>query len=80
MTVFGRAVELIQVPSQRLFGPSPAAKYLGVHVQTLKKMTDLGEIEAYWFRNRRVYKLEELERVVSELEKYNPSYGEDSRR
>ena len=76
--VTGKPVELIQVPDRRLFGPKAAAAYLGIHPQTLKQMTDERQIQAVRFRNRKAYKLEELERVIDELEPYNPCYGEDS--
>ncbi len=49
--MIGKPGALIQVPSQRLFGPRAAARYLGVHEQTLKKMTDEGELQAKWMRN-----------------------------
>lgn len=76
--MIGKAVSLIQIPNQRLFGPKAAAQYLGIHTQTLRLMTDEGEISACWFRNRKVYLLEELERVVDSLPRYNPCHGEDS--
>ena len=67
----GKPIALIQVPNQRVFGPKAAARYLDVHPQTLKKMTDEGEIEASWMRNRKIYTLEELDRYIENLEPYN---------
>ena len=78
--MLGKAIELIQIPNQRLYGPKAAAKYLGIHTQTLILMTDEGAIKAHKFRNRRAYKLEELERLVDRLPEYNRSYGEDSQK
>ena len=74
--MIGKPVALIQVPNQRLFGPRAAARYLGVHEQTLKKMTDEGELQAKWMRNRKVYLLEELDRYIESLPAYNPACGE----
>src|SRR5207253_9023516 len=45
-SMIGKAVALIQVPNQRLFGTKAAARYLGLHEQTLRKLTDLGELAA----------------------------------
>ena len=75
--MIGKPVALIQVPNQRVFGPKAAAKYLNVHGQTLKKMTDEGEIRAHWMRNRKVYLLEELDRYIESLPEYNPVSGEN---
>lgn len=75
--MIGKPIALIQVPNQRVFGPQAAALYLGVHEQTLKKMTDEGEIQAKWMRNRKVYLLEELDRYIESLPNYNPNRGEN---
>ncbi len=69
--MIGKPIALIQVPNQRLFGPKAAARYLDVHPQTLKKMTDEGEIKARWMRNRKIYTLEELDRYIENLKPYN---------
>ncbi len=74
--MIGKPILLMQIPSQRVFGPKAAALYLGVHVQTLKKMTDEGQIEAEWMRNRKVYLLEELDRYIKSLSDYNWCHGE----
>ena len=75
--MIGRPVALIQVPNQRVFGPREAARYLGVHQQTLKKITDEGELPARWMRNRKVYVLEELDRYTESLPAYNRCHGEN---
>jgi excisionase family DNA binding protein len=75
--MIGKPIALIQVPSQRVFGPKAAAHYLGVHEQTLKKMTDEGQIEARWMRNRKVYLLEELDRYIESLPAYTRCCGEN---
>ena len=69
--MIGKPIALIQVPSQRIFCPKAAARYLDVHPQTLKKMTDEGELQAKWMRNRKVYTLEELDRYIENLPHYN---------
>ncbi len=75
--MIGKPIALIQIPNQRVFGPKAAARYLGVHVQTLKTMTDEGAIHARWMRNRKVYLLEELDRYIESLPAYNPCCGEN---
>ncbi len=65
--MIGKVVALIQVPNQAMFGPKAAAQYLGMNVKTLKTLTDLGEIPARRFRNRRAYLLEDLERFRTGL-------------
>lgn len=73
-------VAIIQSPTQALYGPKAAAKYLGMHVQTLKKLTDEGVIEARWnpHLNRREYLWEELNTYIKNLDEYNPNHGEGS--
>jgi excisionase family DNA binding protein len=51
---------MIQVPTHRLFGTKAAAEYLGIHEQTLRKLTDEGVILSRRLGNRRVYRLEDL--------------------
>ena len=69
--MIGKPIALIQVPNQRVFGPKAAARYLDVHPQTLKKMTDETKIKAKWMRNRKIYTLDELDRYIESLEPYN---------
>ena len=75
-----RPIAIIQSPNQALYGPKPAATYLGMHVQTLKKLTDLGVIKAKWnpYLNRREYLWRELEAYIKSLDEYNPNHGEGS--
>lgn len=74
--MIGKPVALIQIPSQALFSPKAAARYLGINVKTLKLLTDLGEIPARRFRNRRAYLLEDLERYRNLLPAwYDPRHG-----
>ena len=77
--MIGKPIALIQVPNQRLFGPRAAARYLGVHTQTLKKLTDLGTLNARWMGNRKVYLLDDLQRYIDRLPVYNPSCGKNPR-
>ena len=73
-----KAVTMIQVPNQRLFGPKGAAKYLGVCEDTLKKMTDLGQIQAFNLNGRRAYRLEHLQTLVESLPGWYDRPGEES--
>ncbi len=65
--MIGKPVALIQVPNQRLFGVKAASRYLDMHAQTLRKLTDLGEIQARRLGERRVYTLEELDGFIDTL-------------
>ncbi len=65
--MIGKPVALIQVPNQRLFGIKAAARYLDMHAQTLRKLTDLGEIKARRLGGRRAYTLQELDRFIDTL-------------
>jgi excisionase family DNA binding protein len=69
---------VMRVPSQRLFGPKDAATYLGVHEDTLKKMTALEQIPAYNLNGRRAYRLEDLAAFVESLPEWYDSAGEKS--
>jgi excisionase family DNA binding protein len=62
-----QAIAITPVPSQRLFGTKSAAQYLGIHVQTLRKLTDLGEIPARRMGSRRVFRLEDLNEYIDSL-------------
>ena len=44
--MISKPIALIEIPNQRLFGMKAAAHYLGVHEQTLRKLVDLGLLEA----------------------------------
>ncbi len=76
--MIGKPVALIQVPNQRLFGIKAAARYLDMHAQTLRKLTDLGEIKARRLGERRVYTLEELDRFIDSLPEWYHDPGERS--
>ncbi len=73
-----RPVALIQVPNQRLFGTKAAARYLGLHEQTLRKLTDLGELPARKMGSRRVYALEDLDGYIDSLPKWYDGKREES--
>ncbi len=74
--MIGKPTALIQVPNQRLFSIKAAAKYLGIHEQTLRKLTDLGEVQAQRMGSRRVFRLEELDRYIDSLPPWC-DYGPD---
>ena len=64
-------VKLIQIPNQRLFGTKAAARYLGIHEQTLRRLTDEGLLPARRLGSRRVYLLEDLQTFVDHLPSYD---------
>lgn len=68
---------MMQVPTKRLFPPRQAAEYLGVCKNTLRVLTEEGQIKAYWMRSRLAYRLEELDRYIESLEEYNPARGKN---
>ena len=76
--MIGKAIALIQVPNQRLFGTKAAARYLGIHEQTLRKLTDLGELPALRMGSRRVYRLEDLDAYIDGLPEWYDVDGEKS--
>ena len=76
--MIGKPIALIQVPNQRLFGIKAASRYLDMHAQTLRKLTDLGEIKAKRLGDRRVYPLEELDRFIDGLPEWYAGPGEKS--
>ena len=65
--MIGKPVALTKLPTQAMFRPKVAAQYLGINVKTLKELTDMGEIPARRFRNRRAYLLEDLEKFRTGL-------------
>ena len=78
MTMSG-PIAIIQSPRQALYGPKDAAKYLGIHPQTLRKLTDEGVIKAKWNRylGRRQYLWEELEAYKESLKDYEPDHSRE---
>ena len=77
--MIGKPVPLIQIPKQRLFSVKAAARYLGLHVQTLRKVTDLGLLDARCLGARRVYTLDELDRFIETLPRWYDEAGESPR-
>ncbi len=77
--MIGKPVALIQVPNQRLFSVKAAARYLGLHEQTLRKFSDLGLLEARRLGSRRVFTLEELNQFVDGLPRWYDAVGESPR-
>ena len=69
---------VVQVPNRRLFGPKSAAKYLGICEDTLKNITDLGQINAFNMNGRRAYRLEDLDAYVEALPGWYDSTDEKS--
>jgi excisionase family DNA binding protein len=73
-----KAVALIQVPNQRGFKMKAAAKYLGIHPQTLRKVTDEGRIRAKDMGGQRLYTLEDLNAYIESLSEWYYGAGERS--
>lgn len=65
--MIGRPTVILQIPDQRVFSINEAARYIGVHPQTLRDMTDLGQVRARKQGHRRAYLLEDLDRYVEGL-------------
>ncbi len=74
--MIGKAIALIQIPNQAMFRTKAAAQYLGMDRKLLTELTDLGEIPARRFRNRRAYLLEDLENFRTNLPQW---YDADQR-
>ena len=70
--MIGRPIALIQVPNQRLFSTKAAARYLGVHEQTLRKLVDLGDVLALRLGKRRVFRLEDMDGFIDQLPEWYP--------
>jgi hypothetical protein len=64
-----RVLQLSSVPKQRLFTVGPAARYLGMSADTLRKYADLKCIPTYRnpFNGHRVFKLEDLNHLIDTL-------------
>ena len=72
--MIGKSIALTQVPNQRLFSTKAAARYLGVHPDTLRKYADLGWIKARKLERRRVFALEDLDQFIDCLPAYQSYY------
>lgn len=68
--MIGKAVALIQVPNQRLFGMKEAAQYLGISEDSLRSYSDEGLITALRLKKRRVFTLEDLDEFIEGLPEY----------
>ncbi len=68
--MIGKPIALIRVPNQRLFGTGAAARYLGVHPDTLRRYADLGWIKPRKLERRRVFTLEDLNSFIDALPEY----------
>lgn len=66
-SMIGQPVALLQIPSQRAFKTKAAARYLGMHPQTLRKYVDEGKIQAKREGSQRVFLLEEMDRFIEGL-------------
>ena len=73
--IVGKLATLIRVPNQRLFKTKEAAKYLGMHPDTLRTYADLGRITPRRINNRRVFTLEDLDAFIDSLPCYDDPGG-----
>jgi len=76
--VTDKPIALIGIRNQRLFGPKAAARYLGICEDTLKKISDLGQLRAFNMNGRRAYRLEDLDAYIESLPGWYDSTGEKS--
>jgi excisionase family DNA binding protein len=65
--MIGNPPTMTQIPSQRLFGTKAAARYLGLHEQTLRKLTAEGLVPSRRLGCRRVYLLDDLDHFIAGL-------------
>jgi hypothetical protein len=72
------SIPQVRLPNQRLFKIKAAARYLGIHAQTLRKYTDEGKLMALNLDGSRVYALEELDRFIGALPEWYYDGGERS--
>ena len=56
-----KILSMYQVPIQRGFQVDEAAKYLGMHPQTLREKSDAGEIRCRRVNKHRLFLLEDLD-------------------
>lgn len=70
--MIGKPIALIQVPNQRLFSTKAAARYLGIHEQTLRKYAGMGILQALRLEKRRVFTLEDLNNFIEKLPEWYP--------
>jgi excisionase family DNA binding protein len=72
---------ILPLNRQRILRVGKAAKYIGVHPQTLRKITDEGTIKAVRFgeaSGERRYAIEELDRYLTSLRQWYYGDGERS--
>jgi|SRR5437764_1383662 Helix-turn-helix domain len=78
VVLIDRSIDERGLPNQRLFKTKAAARYLGIHPQTLRKYTDEGKLVALNLVGSRVYDLEELDRFITSLPEWYYGGGERS--
>lgn len=71
--MIGKAIALVQVPNQRLFGPAAAAKYLGICTDTIYTI-DPKDLPVFSFMGRRSYRLEDLDHFVESLPTWHDAH------
>jgi len=69
--MIGKPTVIMQIPDKRKFSIKEAARYLGIHEQTLREKSDLGDIKAKKEGRFRVFLLEDLDRYIDSLPPYD---------
>ena len=68
--MIGKPIALIQIPNQRAFSVTEAARYLGMHPQTLRKLSDLGAVPCRRAGKHRLFLLEDMDRWLESQPKW----------
>jgi excisionase family DNA binding protein len=61
---------IYQVPAQRGFNIADAAKYLGMHPQTLRKLSDVGDVPCRRSGKHRLFILDDLDKWIERQPKW----------
>ena len=68
--MIGRVTAVYQVPEQRGFSTTAAARYLGMHPQTLRKLSDLGQVPCRRLGRHRLFMLDDLDKWLENQPKW----------
>jgi excisionase family DNA binding protein len=59
--MIGKLSAVYQVPAKRGYPITEAAEYLGMHAQTLRKLSDLGKVPCRRIGRHRIFLLQDLD-------------------
>lgn len=68
--MIGKLQAIYQIPDKRGFNIKSAAEYLDIHPQTLRNLSDTGEIKCRRFGRRRLFLLEDLDSWLAKQEEW----------